>query len=353
MLSSNTRPYRTTRIPSLTILASLCLALTACGGGDDEAAATTATATATTATTATTPPVTTPATPPDRVAADVTFTQTTFGEGVSADPATGSLYIGTGGDSTFALLRATATDVAFSGWLGAAGIIPGAPTSSALAVGTRVRGSSIYFCVSQPFPAGGTVWAYNLDTKAKAGQYVMPPGFCNDLAFDAAGNLFATSNRITVGTETIYKLSTAVVASGTATAADWSAWYSAPAGFAVNGLTFDAKGNRLLWADNSTPPGNTRIQASATSGSAATATPVISALTLNIDGLQINSAGNLLAIDARTGAKLINLATGTPGTVTNLTDGAACATTVALYKADAWCSDSRGKVIRLVGAGNL
>jgi hypothetical protein len=72
-----------------------------------------------------------------------------------------------------------------------------------------------------------------------------------------------------------------------------------------------------------------------------------------VDGLQINSAGNLIAIDATTGAKLINLGTGTPGTVTNLTDGATCDTTVAIYKADAWCSASASKVIRLVGAGNL
>ena len=141
--------------------------------------------------------------------------------------------------------------------------------------------------------------------------------------------------------------------SGSATAADWATWYSAPAGFAVNGLTFDATGNRLLWADNSTPPVNTRIQASATNGVTATATSVISTLAVKVDGLQINSVGNLLAIDATTGAKLINLGTGALGTVTNLTDGAACRTTVAIYKVDAWCSDSVGKVIRLVGAGNL
>ena len=42
-----------------------------------------------------------------------------------------------------------------------------------------------------------------------------------------------------------------------------------------------------------------------------------------------------------------------PGTVTNLTDGATCDTNVAIYKADAWCTASGTKVIRLVGAGNL
>ena len=367
MKSSTTRPYRITRIAALSALG---LALAACGGGGSDgttAAAPSAVAAQVTTPTTTpaltptpvaapvTPPVTpAPApTPPDSTAADVTFTQTSFAEGVSIDPATGSLYIGTGGASTFALLRATATETAFSNWLSATGIIPGAPTSSPLVVGTRVQGSAIYFCVSSPFPTSSTVWAYNLDTQAKVGQYAMPAGFCNDLAFDAVGNLFATSNRITAGAEAIYKLSAATVASGSATAADWATWYSAPAGFAVNGLTFDATGNRLLWADNSTTPGNTRIQASATSAAIATATTVISTLAVKVDGLQINSAGNLLAIDASTGAKLINLATGTPGTVTNLTDGAACRTTVALYKADAWCTDSVGTVIRLVGAGNL
>jgi hypothetical protein len=350
--------HRMGRIAAVAMAGYLALALTACGGSGTTAAApaqaeNTPPATQAASSPVTPPVVVQPVAPPDRTAADVTFTQTTFGEGVSIDPATGSLYIGTGGASTFALLRATATETAFSNWLGATGIIPGAPTTSPLVVGTRVQGSAIYFCVSTPFPATGTVWAYNLDTQAKVGQYAMPAGFCNDLAFDAAGNLFATSNRITSGSEAIYKLSAAKVATGSATAADWATWYSAPAGFAVNGLTFDATGNRLLWADNSTPLGNTRIQASATGGATATATSVIGTLAMKVDGLQINGNGNLLAIDASTGAKLINLGTGTLGTVTNLTDGAACRTTVALYKADAWCSDSTGTVIRLVGAGNL
>ena len=354
-----TPAHRIRIISTVALTAHLLLALAACGGGSETTAAApvqvrSATPATQPASSPVTPPaIVLPATPPDRTAADVTFTQTSFAEGVSIDPATGNLYIGTGGGSTFALLRATATETVFSNWLSATGIIPGAPTTSPLVVGTRVQGSAIYFCVSTPFPATGTVWAYNLDTQAKVGQYAMPAGFCNDLAFDAAGNLFATSNRITSGSEAIYKLSAAKVASGSATAADWATWYSAPAGFAVNGLTFDSTGNRLLWADNSTPPGNTRIQASATSAATAIATSVISALAVRVDGLQINSVGNLLAIDATTGAKLINLATGTPGTVTNLTDGAACRTTVALYKADAWCSDSVGTVIRLVGAGNL
>jgi hypothetical protein len=59
------------------------------------------------------------------------------------------------------------------------------------------------------------------------------------------------------------------------------------------------------------------------------------------------------AAAASPGAKIINLATGTLGTVTAISGGAACATTVALYRADAWCSDSVGKVLRLAGAGSL
>lgn len=168
------------------------------------------------------------AAPPDRTAADVTFTHTNFAEGVSVDPATGSLYIGTGGNSNFALLRATASEVTFSGWLSAAGILPNAPASNTLVVGTRVQGGAIYFCASNPFASTSRVWAYNLGTQTKVGEFAMPAGFCNDLAFDAAGNLFATSNRITTGSEAIYKLGAATVASGSATVADWAAWYSPP-----------------------------------------------------------------------------------------------------------------------------
>jgi hypothetical protein len=265
------------------LLASLVLA--ACGGGDPAApipvpapapapaavvpTAPTSVTTTTTTTTTASAPLTTPTTPtppPERTAADVTFSQTTFAEGVSVDPATGSLYIGTGGDSSFAVLRAAATETAFGNWLSASGILP----SGSLVVGTRVQGDTLYFCASNPLTAVSKVWAYPLGTQAKTGEFALPAGFCNDLAFDAAGNLFATSNRTTpASTEAIYKLSAATLASGTAAAADWAVWYTAPAGFALNGLAFEAAGNRLLWADNGSVAGTTRIQASATSGATA------------------------------------------------------------------------------------
>jgi hypothetical protein len=258
---------------------------------------------------------------------------------------------GTSGDATFALLRASATETSFSNWLSATGILPGAPASTSLVVGTRVQGAAIYFCASSI--SSSKVLAYKLADKAKLADFALPAGFCNDLAFDSAGNLFASVNNFTAPSERIYKLSSSTVASGSATAANWSPWYTAPTGFDVNGLAYDTPNSRLLWADNSAALGGTKIQASATTGAAASATAVISNLAVNVDGLQINNQGNLVAIDTASGAKLINLATGTAGTVTNLTDGAACKTTVAIYKADAWCSDSVGKVIRLVGAGDL
>jgi hypothetical protein len=174
-----------------------------------------------------------------------------------------------------------------------------------------------------------------------------------EFSFDSAGNLFATVNNFSAPSERIYKLSSNTVASGNATAANWAPWYTAPTGYKVNGLAYDTPNSRLLWADNSAALGGTKIQASATTGATASATAVISSLAVDVDGLQINNKGNLVAIDTASGAKLVNLGTGTPGTVTNLTDGAACSTTVAIYKADAWCSDSVGKVIRLVGAGEL
>jgi hypothetical protein len=139
----------------------------------------------------------------------------------------------------------------------------------------------------------------------------------------------------------------------TTTQASFTDWLSTSTTFTLNGLAFDTANNRLLWAENSSPAGNTQIRASVTGASLSSPSSVITGLNMEIDGLQINSKGNLIAIDAATGAKLINLGTGALGTVTNLTDGVACATTVAVYKADAWCSDAAGTVIRLVGAGDL
>jgi hypothetical protein len=258
------------------------------------------------------------------------------------------------GDAAFALLRASATETSFSNWLSATGILPGAPASTSLVVGTRVQGSAIYFCASSI--SSSKVLAYTLADQTKLADLALPAGFCNDLAFDSAGNLFASVNNFSAPSERIYKLSSSLVASGSATAAHWGPWYTAPTGYKLNGLAYDTPNSRLLWADNSAALGGSKIQASATTGAAASATAVISSLAVDVDGLQINNKGNLVAIDTASGAKLINLATGTVGTVgavTNLTNGAACKTTVAIYKADAWCSDLVGKVIRLVGAGDL
>jgi hypothetical protein len=351
----------TLRYAALALLTALGMGLTGCGGGGGGAPPANVTATITTPTVTVTP---------SRSSANVSITVSIYAEGVSVDPATGDLYVGTGskdlgGDYGFALLRATATQTSFSDWLSAAGILPGTPSpttpSGAFIVGTRVQSSAIYFCVSNPVASTAKVMAYQLSNQAKVAEFALPAGFCNDLAFDSAGNLFVTANDFVTPApaERIYKLSASVVATGTASAASWAAWYTAPAGFKLNGLAFDAPNNRLLWADNSNAAGNTKIQASTTSGSTASPTAVVSNLALDIDGLQITSKGNLIAIDHNadasnhTGARHISLGTGTPGTVTSLADGTQCATTVALYKADAWCSDSVGAVYRLVGAGDL
>ena len=333
---------------------AICFSLLSCGGGGGGSSTAPAVAQPVPPSTPTPERPALPA-PPARTAADVTFTQTTFGEGVSVDPATGSLYLGTRGDSAFALLRASATETTFSNWLGAADILPGAPASASLVVGTRVNDNAIYFCVSNPVTSTSKVMAYNLFTQAKVGDYALPTGFCNDLAFDGgAGSLFVTVNRLGAGTEAIYKLSALQLRTGTAVAADWAIWYTPPAGFKLNGLSYDPLTFRMLWADVSTPaPGNTKIQASPTGGAVHNLVTLLSGLSVEVDGLQVNTNGNLIVVDASTGAKLINLATGVPGTVTNLTDGAACRTTVALYKLDAWCSDSTGKVILLAGAAGL
>jgi hypothetical protein len=50
----------------------------------------------------------------------------------------------------------------------------------------------------------------------------------------------------------------------TASTASWTTWHtpSTSTTFTLNGLTFDAVNNRLLWAENSSPAGNTQIRAS-------------------------------------------------------------------------------------------
>lgn len=156
-----------------------------------------------------------------------------------------------------------------------------------------------------------------------------------------------------------------VQAAGNVPSTAWKKWHTAPTGLdGLNGLTYSAALDKLLWAQGAS------IRSSATTGDSASASTEINLPTgWSLDGMQLTAAGNLLVVASKSsgstvedlGAQLVNLSTGTKGVTAAVSAGANCATTVAIVGDDAFCTttttDSNGqaiqKVLRLAGAGKL
>ena len=286
-----------------------------------------------------------------RLASDVALPSSLsggFAEGISADPATGDLYVGTDGTSGSSpvslILKAGAQANSFTDWLPVS-ILGGA--TSALVTGTRVYNNKLYACINRP-SSSAQIWAIKLSDKSVPDKFSLPSTetFCNDMAFDASGNLLATTNAggpFGAGTESVYKLPAATVQTGgTVAGTTWIKWSTG--GGAVNGLLYDANKGKLFWAQ-----GNS-VVSSATG--TASAIPVAELIGLRFDGLQLTSAGNLMGVLADgTKTYVFNLSTNIG---TELPGGAECASTVAIVGDDAFCpTASTQKVLRLVGAGKL
>lgn len=317
------------RTTALVLATAGLVTLTACGGGTSSAS------------------------PPSRVAADITMSDSLtggFAEGVVADPDTGDLYIGTDSWTTAQtnlILKAGAQDSSFAAWLPYSALATG--TNRRLVTGLRIRNGVLYACINiQTAPE--QVIGVRLSDKTVTATMSLPASerFCNDLAFDDAGNLFVTTNSGTsaAGAESVYKLAAAKVqAGGTVPSTDWVQWSTSAD--AVNGLVYDSANSKLIWVKGS------QVVSSPTSGSTATVTQEFD-VTDQIDGLQLTRTGKLLAITG-SGAKVYPMSGAGKGNPSAVSDGTNCETTVTIYGDDAYCSASydRDVVLRLVGAGNL
>lgn len=154
----------------------LALGLAACGGGSSG-------------------PVVPGTTTISRLASDVALPDSLsggFAEGISADPDTGDLYVGTddtanGSALTGFILKAGSQQNSFSDWA----LNSTSETQDLLVAGTRVRSGVLYACIN----FSHQVWALKLSDKSVVAKMQLPgSGFCNDLSFDTAGNLFVTTN---------------------------------------------------------------------------------------------------------------------------------------------------------------
>lgn len=318
------------RTTALVLATAGLITLTACGGGTSSASAS----------------------PPNRVAADITMSDSLtggFAEGVVADPDTGDLYIGTdssGTAQTNLILKAGAQDSSFSAWF-AYSALTTTGTNRRLVTGLRIRSGVLYAC--NTVLGSAQVIGVRLSDKTVTATMSLPASerFCNDLAFDDAGNLFVTTNSMGgSSTESVYKLAAAKVqAGGTVPSSDWVQWSTSAD--AVNGLVYDSANNKLIWRKG------LQVVSSPTSGSTATVTKEFD-VTDEIDGLQLTRTGKLLAITSA-GAKVYPMSGASKGNPSAVSGGTDCETTVTIYGDDAYCSASydRDVVLRLVGAGNL
>lgn len=311
----------------------LALALSACGGGGGGDSGT---GTA------------------NRLASDVALPNKLsggFAEGISADPDTGDLYVGTDNGSaavTGFILKAGSQESSFSDWALSSKV----GANGNRIAGTRVRKGVIYACVNG---IDAEVWALKLSDRSVIAKMRLPGGrFCNDIAFDSAGQLFVTVNGFN-DPDTIYKLAAANVPTDAGVQSfDWKTWHTSTDG--LNGLTYSSALGKLLWSQGAT------IQSSATSADTASARTEITLPTgWSVDGLQLTSAGNLLLIAtiadqntaSRLGVQLVNLGTGTKGLTSTVIGGTDCTTTVAIVGDDAFCTTDLQKVVRIAGAGKL
>jgi sugar lactone lactonase YvrE len=107
-------------------------------------------------------------------------------------------------------------------------------------VGMKVAGEHLWTCVANTMTYATGVAKISLATGEAVAQYPFPaPGFCNDLAVDAQGAVYATESTQGI----IYKLAPG--------AAEWTSWLSgypaAPAvGFGFNGVAVSPDGASLL-----------------------------------------------------------------------------------------------------------
>jgi sugar lactone lactonase YvrE len=198
---------------------------------------------------------------------------------------------------------------------------------------------AVDFATSPPSTLG--LRTYKLSDGSLLKNYPFPgPGFCNDMAFDAAGNLYVTDSF-----GSVLKLS-----KGAASLATWSAdpllAPSSPSGFGADGIVVDGATVYVnTFSDSRIVKIPVKADGSAGAAVDVTVTPAIH----SPDGMRLAGSGTLVVVEGTTPGKLtkiaVNGSTGTATVIANRLEGP----TSLVKSGDGWWV-SEGQLQYLLGA---
>lgn len=207
-------------------------------------------------------------------------------------------------------------------------------------------GTTLWACAVDPtFQTGSSVKGFDLATAAPKVSAPLPAGaFCNDLAFDAKGNLYATDS---FGAK-IFKL-----APGATTLTEWAsnpAWNATgPGEFTLDGIVVDGAN---VYVGKFVKGELFRVELKA-DGTAGAVTPIaVTPALAGPDGMRLLGAGTIVVAEGFNGQVSVVKITGSTASATALANGLAGPTGVAVDGDQVWVTEGQfGALFPLADGG--
>ena len=183
-------------------------------------------------------------------------------------------------------------------------------------------------------PSNATLRAFDLATGAPKASYPFPaPGFCNDLSFDASGNLFVTDSfgkvlELSKGASSLVVWNAdALLAPSTAT------------GFGADGIAFDGVGS--FYVNTYTDHRLMRIPVSGDGKSGPVSIVTVTPALAGPDGMRMLDANTLVVAEGLSGQLTKIVVSGTNATATTLANRLDAPTSVILLGAHYWVTEGQ------------
>ncbi|RKH12569.1 hypothetical protein D7V97_07990 [Corallococcus sp. CA053C] len=253
-----------------------------------------------------------------------------FPEGI-ASSSDGTLYIGSVGTGAIARAR--------PGELGAHVFVPGRAAFGVYGLAVDEAHGTLWACTyddTLPPATPSHLAAYALATGELKTSHPLPDasGFCNDIALDAAGNVYATDSfantvvRLAVGGNEV-----------TTWAADAAFAPVVEGDLTLNGIAYDGAGTLYVVKSDTGTLFSIAIQADGSAGAPVTI-PVVPALEAP-DGVEWLDAQRLLVVENTPGRVSVVTHSGGSGTKEVLANGLVEPTTAALTDDGAWVLEAQ------------
>ncbi|RKH53352.1 SMP-30/gluconolactonase/LRE family protein [Corallococcus llansteffanensis] len=253
-----------------------------------------------------------------------------YPEGI-ASSSDGTLYVGSVGTGAIARAR--------PGELGAHVFVPGRPAFGIYGLAVDEAHGTLWACTyddTLPPAQPSHLAAYGLATGELKASHPLPgsSGFCNDIALDAAGNVYATDTLA----NTVVRL--AVGGNELTTWAEDEAFAPVVEGdFTLNGIAYDGAGTLYVVKSDTGTLFSIAIQADGSAGAPVTI-PVEPALEAP-DGLEWLDAQRLLVVENTPGRVSVVTHSGGSGTKEVIANGFGEPTTAALTDDGAWVLEAQ------------